>query len=74
MPTPRVPGSVIATNCKIGGSVVDTYDEEEDVYIETKLSSSNFYNYLFGSGKKTDWTGTDNYDGCTYLSSKPAIQ
>ena len=74
MATPRVPGSVIATNCKIGGAVVDSYDEEEDVYIETKLSSSNFHNYLFGSGKKTDWTGTDNYDGCTYLSSKPTIQ
>ncbi|MBQ5691354.1 MAG: hypothetical protein IIV24_07665, partial [Alistipes sp.] len=74
MPNPRVPGSVIATNCKIGGVVVDSYDEEEDVYIETRLSSSNFHNYLFGSGKKTDWTGTDNYDGCTYLSSKPTIQ
>ncbi len=69
----RTPGSVIATNCKIGGTVVGDYDEEEDVYIETKLSSSNFYNYLFGSGKKTDWTGTDNYDGCAFLSTKPTI-
>ncbi|MBR2025941.1 MAG: hypothetical protein IKA07_02255 [Alistipes sp.] len=74
MPTPRVPGSVIATNCKIGGTLVGDYDEDEDVYIETKLSSSNFHNYLFGSGKNTDWTGTDNYDGCSYLSSKPTIQ
>ena len=70
----RTPGSVIATNCKIGGSVVGEYDEDEDVFLETSISSSNFYNYLFGSGKNTDWTGTDNYDGCTYLSSKPAIQ
>ena len=74
MSAPRVPGSVIATNCKIGGSVVGEYDEDEDVFLETSISSSNFYNYLFGSGKNTDWTGTDNYDGCTYLSSKPAIQ
>ena len=73
MGSARTEGSVVATNCKVGGSLIDTYDVEEDEYIETKLSASNFYNYIYGSGKNTDWSGTDNYDGCSYISAAPAL-
>ena len=73
MGSARTEGSVVATNCKVGGSLIDKYDVEEDEYIETKLSASNFYNYIYGSGKNTDWTGTDNYDGCSYISAAPAL-
>ena len=61
------------TNCKIGGEVLTNYDEENDSYDKVKISASNFHNYIYGSGKNTDWTGTDNYDGCDYLSVKPTF-
>ncbi|MBR0340475.1 MAG: hypothetical protein IIX40_09820, partial [Alistipes sp.] len=70
----RTSGSVVATNCKVGGVLVNIYDAEEDVFMETKLSESNYYNYIYGSGKNTDWTGTDNYDGCTFLAEKPTFE
>ena len=65
--------SILATNCKIGGEVLTNYDEENDTYDKVKVSASNFHNYIYGSGKNTDWTGTDNYDGCSYLSVKPTF-
>ena len=70
----RVPGSVVATNCKIGGKFITDFDEENDTPIETKINATNFHNYIYSSGRNTDWTGTDNYDNCSYLSSKPTIQ
>jgi hypothetical protein len=70
----RTSGSVVATNCKVGGVLVNTYDAEEDVFMETELSASNYHSYIYGSGKNTDWTGTDNYDGCTFLAEKPSFE
>ena len=66
--------TVIAKNCKIGGTLVGDYDIEEDEYIIEKLSASNFHNHIYGSGKSTDWSGTDNYDGCSYISVAPTIE
>ncbi len=74
MATPRTPGSVIATNCKIGGTLMGEYDPEDEEYKTTNLDASNFHNYIFSSGEATDWTGTDNYDGCSVLTAKPTIQ
>ena len=74
MATPRTPGSVIATNCKLGGTLMGEYDPEDEEYKTTNLDASNFHNYIFSSGEATDWTGTDNYDGCSVLTAKPTIQ
>ena len=66
--------TVVASNCKVGGKTLGEWDEEDQVYEETKLSSSNYHNFIYGSGKNTDWTGTDNYDGCTLLTSAPTFE
>ena len=67
--------TVIASNCKIGGKLIDgEYNSEEDEYSDVKLSSANFYHYIYGSGKNTDWTGTDNYNGCSYISAAPTFE
>ena len=64
--------TVIAKNCQIGGEVAYKYDEEEDEYLTEKVSNSNFHKYIYGGGT-TDWTGVENYDGCSALASKPAL-
>ena len=64
----------LATNCQIGGSIAGEYDEEDEEYKFYTLDESNFYKYMYGSGDSTDWGESTNYDGCTVLTSKPAIQ
>ena len=71
--TPRST-TVVASNCKVGGKTLGEWDEEDQVYDETKLTSANYHNFIYGSGKDTDWTGTDNYDGCTLLTSAPTFE
>ena len=66
--------TVIAKNCKLGGTLVSDYDIENEEYDTEKLSASNFHNHIYGSGKNTDWSGTDNYDGCSYISVAPTIE
>ena len=66
--------TVIASKCQIGGSFVGEYNVEEDEYSTIKLTSSNFYQSIYGSGKNTDWTGTDNYDGCSVLTTAPKVE
>jgi hypothetical protein len=65
--------TTLAKDCAVGGGFM-VYDEEEEDYITTPITESNFYKFIYGSGDKTDWTGTDNYDGCTWLSVKPTIE
>ena len=69
----RANGSVVAKNCKIGGGVtaIDEADESTKVI---PFTDSEFHNYIYGSGVNTDWTGTDNYDGCTLIESSPLAQ
>ena len=50
----------------------EEYDEDEDEYLTDNISSSNFHKYIYGGGT-TDWTGVENYDGCSALASKPAL-
>ena len=71
MGTPRA-AATLATNCKIGGTAYGDYDDEDEAYKEYTLDESNFYNYIYGG--TTDWTGVENYDGCTALAAKPTIQ
>lgn len=62
--------SVKAVNCKIGGSIITDYNIEDEIYTSKELSESNYYKYIYANGETTDWSGTDNYDGCTYLAPK----
>ena len=66
--------TVVASNCKLGGTLMGEYDPEDEEYKTTNLDASNFHNYIYGSGEATDWTGTDNYDGCSFLAEKPTIE
>ena len=64
----RVADTVVASNCAVGGSICTSMvgqgeDRRPNMF---ELSESNYFNYIYGSGKDTDWTGTDNYDGCTF--------
>ena len=63
----------LATNFKVGGAVAGEYNEEEDEYSLIDITSSNFHKYIYGSGKNTDWTGTDNYDGGSCITSAPTL-
>ena len=63
--------TTLVKNCQVGGVVISEYDEDEDVYIEAKLSSSNYYKYIYGG--TTDWSGVEGYDGNTLLSTRPTI-
>ena len=63
---------IYAKDCKFGGNGYK-YDEEDDEYSKTALKADDFHNYIYGTGVNTDWTGTDNHDGCTFLTEKPAI-
>ena len=64
--------TAVVRNCQLGGTWLDDYDGSEEVYTGKKINSSNFHNYIYGGD--TDWTGVENYDGCTLLTSKPAIE
>ena len=66
--------TIIAKDCKLGGTLVSEYNIEDEEYTIEKLSASNFHNHIYGSGKSTDWSGTDNYDGCSYISVAPTIE
>jgi hypothetical protein len=63
---------ILATNCSLGGNTYEWEDEEE--YWKPKaLISNNVHNYLYGSGSATNWSGTDNYDGVTLITTKPTV-
>ena len=71
----RVQGTVVATNCQVGGTFVLTkYDDEDetDKEVKTPLTSDDYFNYIYGG--TTDWTNVESYDGCTFLESKPSIK
>ena len=70
----RANGTVVATNCQIGGTIsIDHDDEDESEKINT-LTEDNYYKFIYGNVTGIDWTGTENYDGCTLLTSAPTIQ
>jgi hypothetical protein len=68
----------IVTNCKLGGRIATTTSTTEDSDGNTvtgpswiEITADNFYNYIYGG--TTDWTGVENYDGCSFLSVAPTI-
>ena len=70
----RANGTVVATNCQIGGTIsIDHDDEDESEKINT-LTEDNYYKFIYGNVTGIDWTGTENYDGCSLLTSAPTIQ
>ena len=64
----RVADTVVASNCAVGGSICTSMTGEGEAERPNmfELSESNYYNYIYGSGAGTDWTGTADYDGCTF--------
>ena len=66
--------TILAKNCEVGGMIYNKWNDEEEVSDGTKLSSNNYYNYIYGSGKNTDWGDSTNYDGNIYLATKPTVQ
>ena len=70
----RAEGTVIASNCQLGGAMLGEYDPSDKTYAKTELDGDNYYNFIYGSGELTDWGTSENYDGCTLLESKPTIE
>ena len=70
----RAEGTVVASNCQLGGAVLGEYNTEDESYEKTVLDASNYYNFIYGSGEATDWGTSTNYDGCTPLTEKPTIE
>ena len=60
----RVADTVVASNCAVGGSICTsmTGQGEAERPDAKTLDATNYFNYIYGS---VDWTGVDNYDGCT---------
>ena len=62
----------IAKNCKVGGSFTGEWDDEDEEFKTESITSRNFYNYIYVGD--TNWGTSTDYDGCTYLSTKPVIE
>jgi hypothetical protein len=62
----------IAKNCKVGGSFIGEWDDEDEEFKTESITSRNFYNYIYVGD--TNWGTSTDYDGCTYLSTKPVIE
>ena len=69
--------TVIAKNCKVGGSFIQTeIGEDSDgnnttIYTEIKIDESNWMNYIYGG--TTSWPEGSDYDGCSFLSVVPEV-
>ena len=61
-------GAVVAKNCKVGGSLVGEYNEEDETYKTIALDSSNYFNYIYSAPVEQ---GEAEADGCSYLEAKP---
>jgi hypothetical protein len=57
----------------VGGGF-NKYKIEEESHELQRVTASNFHIFIYGSGKDTDWSGTDNYDGCSHLAKRPTIE
>ena len=71
MGSERVAGSVVATNCQVGGSIVTVeYDVEDqtDKELTIDLTNENYYKYIYGSRQESD------EDNCSALAEKPVLE
>jgi hypothetical protein len=71
--------AVIASNCSLGGSLCyateDDFNADGDL-VGTKdtlldITAENYTNHIYGA--VPNWSGVENYDGCTFISEKPAL-
>jgi len=71
----RVPATPLVKDCAVGGSIcTSTTGEGEAERLNTiPLSATNYFNYIYGSGTGTDWTGTADYDGCTLAPTEDTL-
>ena len=70
----RTEGTVVASNCQLGGTMLGEYNVEDEKHKTIDLTSENYFNYIYGSGEKTDWGTSTDHDGCTLLTAKPSIE
>ena len=75
--------ATLAQNCQVGGQIAvtesekKTWDDDAEDYIWktspdwNPLTNENYFTYIYGG--TTDWIGVEGYDGCSWLSEKPAI-
>ena len=57
-------------NCKAGGRICKERDSEDESDKWITLNTSNWFDLIYGS---VDWTGVENYDGCSLLNSKDDV-
>ena len=64
----RVADTVVASNCAVGGSIATRTSFQGGILgpHTIELKADNYYKYIYGRGTETDWTGTENHDGCTF--------
>jgi hypothetical protein len=66
--------SNIAKDCKVGGSICISQEQNEDFVVADvikQITSSNFMEYIYGGA--TDWAGVDNHDGCSAITTEPKL-
>ena len=65
--------TVAVRNSQLGGKISVEYNISDESSVWTTITSSNYTQYIYGNGANTNWDGTDNYDGCTFLTSAPVV-
>ena len=68
--TPRE-GAVVATNCKVGGTILGEYNIEDEEYKTTTLDASNYYNHIYSTPIEQS---VAEADGCSALTTKPIVE
>ena len=68
--TPRE-GAVVATNCKVGGTILGEYNIEDEEYKTTTLDASNYYNHIYSTPIEQS---VAEADGCSALTTKPVVE
>ena len=70
--TPRT-SSIKVTSGAVGGYSL-TWDDTEEVYSQKALTENDYFDYIYGGKKDTDWSGTTDHDAVTFLTEAPVIE
>ena len=70
--TPRT-SSIKVTSGAVGGYCL-TWDDTEEVYSQKALTEKDYFDYIYGGKKDTDWSGTTDHDAVTFLTEAPVIE
>ena len=71
MGSARAEGSVVATSCQVGGSIIEVQVDEEDESekeVEIAITTDNYFKYIYGSREASD------VDSCSVLTEKPVVE